>query len=73
MQTEVKEILERELGLEPKIIGDVVKAHATKLNGNDIIVLNDIYMSDGFLIKGIELKRSGTGITILITFEESED
>jgi hypothetical protein len=72
MQT-VKEILERELGLEPKIVGNVVKAHTTKLNGNDIVVLNDIYMSDGFLIKGVELKRSGTGLTIIITFEESED
>jgi hypothetical protein len=70
---EVKEILEREMGLEPKIIGNIVKAHTKKINGNDIMVLNDIYISDGFLIKGIELKRSGTGITILLTFEEMED
>jgi len=70
---EVKEILERELGLTPKIIGSVVKVHTTNLNGNDIVVLNDIYMSDGFLIKGIEIKRSGKGITIIITFEELED
>lgn len=67
---EVKQILETELGLEPKIVGNVVKAHTTKLNGNDIMVLNDIYLSDGFLIKGIEIKRSGKGVTIIISFEE---
>jgi len=70
---EVKEILEKELGVTPRTVGNSLKATLPSLNGNHIMVLNDIYLSDGFLIKGIEIKRSGTGLTIIITFEEQED
>lgn len=66
---EVKEILEQELGLNAKIIGNVVKAHTTKLRGRELSILADIYSSEYLGFENIEIKRSGTGITIIVTFE----
>lgn len=65
----VKTILEEVLGVTPRTVGNSLKVTLPKLNGNDISNLSDLYLSDNFFIKGIEIKRSGTGLNIIVTFE----
>ena len=67
---EVVEILEFELGLEPKIVGNVVKAHTKTIGSGTISILNDLLMSDTLGIDTIDIKRSGTGMTIIVTLED---
>jgi hypothetical protein len=69
MQT-VKQILEDEFGTKVTTQGNVLKTTVKTINGNGIANLNDIYMSDSLGVDNIELKRSGTSITILVTLED---
>ena len=66
----VKQILEDVLGVTPRTVGNSLKVTLPKLNGNDIANLNDLYLSDSLGIDEIEIKRSGTGLTIIVTFKE---
>lgn len=66
----VKEILERELGVTPRTVGNSLKATIPYLKNGDVVMLNDIYMSDSLGIEEIEIKRSGKGLTVILTFEE---
>lgn len=65
----VKEILEDVLGVTPRTVGNSLKVTLPTLNGNDISNLNDLYLSDTLGVEQIEIKRSGTGLTVIITFE----
>lgn len=67
---EVKMILENEFGTKVTTQGNVLKTTVKTINGNGIANLNDIYMSDSLGVENIELKRSGTSITILVNLEK---
>jgi hypothetical protein len=62
---EVKTILENDFGTKVTVQGNVVKTTVTTINGNQIWGLKLIY--DFEEVDEVTLKRSGTGITILVT------
>jgi len=67
MQELVKGTLEELFGLTIQVNDKTLKVHVKVLNGNDIWNLTDIYSNRG--VKEIILKRSGTGITIIVETE----
>jgi hypothetical protein len=65
---EVKQILERGFNTRVTVQGNVVKTTVKSINGNQIWGLQEIYKK--LTTKDVELKRSGTGITIIVTLED---
>ena len=59
----IEEIFETKVTVQDKIIKTTVQ----NINGNEIAALSDIYHLKDVLT--IDLKRSGTGITILVTLK----
>ncbi len=65
---EVKQILESVFNKEVKVQGNTLKVTLPKLQSEGIIKLNDLLFSHKEEIKTAEIKRSGTGLTIIVTF-----
>jgi hypothetical protein len=65
---EVKQILEREFNTKVTIQGNVVKTTVKSINGSQIWGLQEIYKK--LTVNDVELKRSGTGMTIIVTLED---
>lgn len=66
---EVRQILESVFEKEVRTIGNTLKVNVQSINANQIIWgLAEIQTLDAF--KDVELKRSGTGITIIVTLED---
>lgn len=64
----VKQILESVFNKEVKKIGSTLKVNVQTINANQIIWgLSEIQKLESF--KDLELKRSGTGITIIVTLK----
>ncbi len=63
----VKQILESEFGTKVTTQENIVKTTVKTINGNNISNLSDIYFNP--FVKEVLLKRSGTGLTIIVTFE----
>jgi len=63
----VKEMLEMEFGTRVTVQGNVVKTTVKSINGNQIWGLQEIYRKND--VKDVNFKRSGTGITILVTLK----
>ena len=59
----IEEIFETKVTVQDKIVKTTVK----NINGNEITALFDIYCLKDVLT--MDLKRSGTGITILVTLK----
>ena len=64
---EVKQILEDEFGTKVTTQNNVVKTTVKTINGSQIWALKDIY--EYKKVKGVDLKRSGVGMTIIVTLE----
>jgi len=64
---ETKEILERLFNKKASIIGNKLKINVQSIDTTSFELLAGIYFDES--VNDIELKRSGTGITILITFK----
>lgn len=62
----LKNKLANHFGKEPKICGSVLKVTVKSLNQGDISFLNRLYYFNPET-SGFTLKRSGTGITILVS------
>lgn len=65
---EVKQILEREFNTRVTVQGNVVKTTVKSINCNQIWGLQEICSK--LIIRDVEFKRSGTGITIIVTLED---
>lgn len=66
---ELKTILENGFGTKVTTQNNTLKLHLSKLQGREIVILNDLYLSDSLKIESLEVKRSGTGLTIIITLK----
>ena len=64
MQNQVVEILKREFGKEPRVEGKVAKLNVEELDTLQIYALRSISIREGV---DLLLKRSGTGIIIIVT------
>lgn len=66
MQKEVRELLELIFeGSNATIQENVVKITTKSINGGQISRLDSLYYEDH--VKEIDIKRSGTGMTVLVT------
>lgn len=63
----VKNLLESEFNIVPKLQGSILKTHVGSISGNQVYGLKDIYCMPE--VKEMNIKRSGTGLTILITLK----
>lgn len=64
----VVEVLKEEFGTKVIVKENTVKTTVQSINGNQIWGLKDIY--EYVKVKDITLKRSGTGITIIVEFND---
>ena len=67
---ELKTILENEFGTKVTTQNNTLKFHLSKLQGREIVILNDLYLSDSLEIESLEVKRSGLGLTVIVTLED---
>lgn len=65
---ELKQFLESVFNKEVKTVGNTLKVNVQSINANQIIWgLAEIQKLNAY--KDVELKRSGTGITVIVTLE----
>lgn len=62
----VKNTLEIAFGKKVKVEGNIAKVHVDEIDGIGIYQLNAFNMERFSQVKNVKLKRSGTGITILV-------
>jgi len=65
----LKERLELATGKKVSIHGKTAKVHVKKIDGLDIYNLNQICLDLVIPHEKMILKRSGTGITIIVTYD----
>lgn len=65
----IKNELERIFCKKATSTNDVVKVRVKKMNGAQMFLLNNIYFLTG--VNDVEVKHSGAGITITISFTDA--
>lgn len=65
MQNLVKNSLELIFQTKATILGNIIKIHSKNIDSTAFIELNNIYKQRG--VTTIDIKRSGTGLTIIVT------
>lgn len=64
----VKETLAHRFGKNPIVVSEkVLKINVSSINNTDFEIISGIWLDTE--IEKIDLKRSGTGITVLLTFK----